>query len=319
VTSADSPAREGGPSSRATAPSGLLVIDKPAGMTSHDVVARVRRTLGTRAVGHAGTLDPMATGVLLVLVGEATKLSQFLTLEEKAYAAEVRFGRSTDSLDADGETVEERALPPGGVPREALEQALSEERARTLQVPPAVSAIKVLGVRSHRLARRGEPPALESRAVRVESLVLRAHEADRVTLEVTVSKGYYVRALARDLGARLGVPAHLGALRRTRSGAFTAAEALPLPLPPGAPLLPLVEVARRCLPVRELTEEGSRRATLGQALLPEHFAAEVPPREGPSAWLRPDGALVAVGAYEGDALRVLRGFGPRSAPAPSGP
>jgi tRNA pseudouridine55 synthase len=318
VTHADAPAPEGGSSGNTTAPSGLLVVDKPAGMTSHDVVARVRRALGTRTVGHAGTLDPMATGVLLVLVGEATKLSQFLTLEEKAYTAEVRFGRSTDSLDADGETVEERALPPEGMSREALEAALAEERARTLQVPPAVSAIKVQGVRSHRLARRGEPPALEPRAVRVESLLLRASERDRATLDVTVSKGYYVRALARDLGERLGVPAHLGTLRRTRSGAFDIAEAIPLPLPARAPLLPLVDVARRCLPVRELTDAGSRRAALGQALLPEHFALEPPPRNGPSAWLRPDGALVAVGSYQGEALRVLRGFGPRSCTTPQG-
>jgi tRNA pseudouridine55 synthase len=318
VTGAAAPARDGGSGGKPSAPCGLLVIDKPAGMTSHDVVARVRRTLGTRTVGHAGTLDPMATGVLLVLVGEATKLSQFLTLEEKTYEAEVRFGRSTDSLDADGETVEERPLPPGGVTREALEEALAEERARTLQVPPAVSAIKVAGVRSHRLARRGEPPALEARTVRVESLLLRSRDADRATLEVAVSKGYYVRALARDLGERLGVPAHLGTLRRTRSGAFDIAEALPLPLAPGAALLPLVDVARRCLPVRELTEAGSRRAALGQALLPEHFAHEPPPCEGPSAWLRPDGALVAVGSYRGDALRVLRGFGPRSSPASEG-
>jgi tRNA pseudouridine55 synthase len=316
VTRADAPALEGGSSGNDRAPSGLLVIDKPAGMTSHDVVARVRRTLGTRTVGHAGTLDPMATGVLLVLVGEATKLSQFLTLEVKAYAAEVRFGRSTDSLDADGETVEERPLPEGGIAREDLEKALEEERSRTLQVPPAVSAIKVLGVRSHRLARRGEAPALPPRDVRVESLRLHAHGPDRATLEVTVSKGYYVRALARDLGERLGVPAHLGTLRRIRSGAFDIAEALPLPLPKDAPLLSLVEVARRCLPVRELTEVGSRRAAFGQPLLSEHFTGEPPPRAGPSAWLRPDGALVAVGSYHGDALRVLRGFGPRASAAP---
>lgn len=301
----------------ASAPSGLLVLDKPAGMTSHDVVARVRRVLRTRTVGHAGTLDPMATGVLLVLVGEATKLSQFLTLEQKSYVAEVRFGRSTDSFDADGNTVEERPLPPGGVTAEALEQALVEERARTLQVPPAVSAIKIGGVRSHRLARRGEAPELEPRAIRVASLVLRDHAEDRATLALTVSKGYYVRSLARDLGERLGVPAHLAALRRTWSGAFEEGEALTLPLASDVTLLPVLEVARRCLPVRELTEAGGRRATLGQPLLPEHFAGEPPPRDGPSAWVLPGGeALVAVGAHQGDELRVLRGFGPRTAPPP---
>lgn len=315
MTETDAPASGGS----ASAPSGVLVLDKPPGMTSHDVVSRVRRALGTRTVGHAGTLDPMATGVLLVLVGEGTKLSQFLTLEEKSYVAEVRFGRSTTSFDADGETVEERPLPSGGIDGDALARALEEERARTLQVPPAVSAIKIGGVRSHRLARRGEAPELEPRAVRVVSLALAEHAADRATLELTVSKGYYVRALARDLGARLGVPAHLGTLRRTRSGAFDISEALPLPLPRDATLLPVLDAARRCLPVRELTEAGGRRAALGQALLPEHFAGEPPPRGGPSAWVLPGGTtLVAVGAHEGEELRVLRGFGPRTAPPVAG-
>jgi tRNA pseudouridine55 synthase len=300
------------------APSGLLVIDKPAGMTSHDVVARVRRVLGTRTVGHAGTLDPMATGVLLILVGEATKLSQFLTLEEKSYLAEVRFGRSTDSLDADGSTVEESPLPAGGVSRDALERALEAERGRTLQVPPAVSAIKVAGVRSHRLARRGEAPEHEPRAVRVISMVLTGCAEDTATLELTVSKGYYVRALARDLGAALGIPAHLGTLRRTRSGGFDATEALPLPLPADATPVPVLEVARRCLPIHQLTDVGGRRATLGQTLLPEHFAGDPPSRERPSAWLSPDGTLVAVGEQRGEELRVLRGFGPRPGPAPAG-
>jgi tRNA pseudouridine55 synthase len=311
VTSADAPAR-GGTERAATPPSGVLVIDKPAGMTSHDVVFRVRRALGTRDVGHAGTLDPMATGVLLVLVGEATKLSQFLTLEEKSYLAEVRFGRSTTSFDADGDTVEEHPLPDEGIGLDLLERALDEERERTLQVPPAVSAIKVGGVRSHRLARRGAAPEHEPRVVRVVSLVLQSAERDRATLELSVSKGYYVRALARDLGTRLGVPAHLGTLRRTRSGAFDLSEALPLPLPPDATLLPVLDAARRCLPVCELTETGGRRASLGQPLLPEHFAAGSPPSEGPSAWVLPGGeSLVAVGAYRGGELRVLRGFGPR--------
>jgi tRNA pseudouridine55 synthase len=313
VSGAGGPAT-GGERGDASAPSGLLVVDKPAGMTSHDVVARVRRALRTRTVGHAGTLDPMATGVLLVLVGEATKLSQFLTLEEKTYVAEVRFGRSTDSLDADGETVEEASLPAGGVSAAALDAALEEERRRTLQVPPAVSAIKIGGVRAHRLARRGEAPELEARPVRVLSLERRAQDGVRAVLELTVSKGYYVRALARDLGARLGVPAHLGTLRRTRSGTFDVTEAVTLPLAPGTTPVPVLEVARRCLPVHVLDETGARRATLGQPLLPEHFADEPPPRDRPSAWLLPTGALVAVGAYQGDELRVLRGFGPRGGP-----
>ena len=138
--------------------SGLYVVDKEGGMTSHTVVAKVRRALGTRDVGHAGTLDPMATGVLLVLVGEALKLARYLTLENKSYLAEVRFGRSTNTLDADGETVETGTIPEGALAAAAVHAALEIERARTLQVPPAVSAIKIDGVRAHRLTRRGTPP-----------------------------------------------------------------------------------------------------------------------------------------------------------------
>jgi tRNA pseudouridine55 synthase len=288
---------------------GVFVVDKPSGCTSHTVVARLRKHLGTRAIGHAGTLDPMATGVLLLLVGEATKLSPYLSLETKAYRAEVLFGRGTDSLDTDGKILVEAPVPPGTLEEPHLLAAFSAERERTLQVPPAVSAIQIGGRRAHELTRRGEPPELPPRPVRVESLVLHAVKADRIELSVRASKGYYVRALARDLGERLGVPACLSALRRTESGAFTLEEAWPWPLPPGAEPLPLVTVAARCLPTVTLTAEGAHKARLGQALTPAHFVA-APDGEGPHAWL--DGAeLVAVGALAGDVFRVLRGFGPR--------
>lgn len=288
---------------------GVYVVDKPPGLTSHTVVAGLRKRLGTRAVGHAGTLDPMATGVLLLLVGEATKLSGYLTLETKAYRAEVRLGLATDTLDTDGRVLEERALPPGGLDEGAILAALSAERARTLQTPPAVSAIQVGGERAHRLARRGEAPELPPRPVRVERLELGSVEGDRFELEVTVSKGYYVRALARDLGERLGVPACLSALRRTQSGGFTLAEAWPWPLPEHASPLSLRAATERCLTTVPLTPEGARRARLGQRLSREHFAVE-PPAPGPSAWLA-DEALVAIGEADADAYRVLRGFGPR--------
>jgi tRNA pseudouridine55 synthase len=286
---------------------GLAVVDKPAGLTSHTVVQAARRVFGTRAVGHAGTLDPMATGVLLLLVDEATKLSAYLTLETKAYSAEIRFGRATDTLDADGRVVEERAVPAGALAAEAVARALTAERQRTQQVPPAVSAIQIGGERAHRLARRGEAPVLPPRDVRVEHLELTELGADRLSVELYVSKGYYVRSLARDLGERLGVPAHLGRLRRTRSGDFSLAEALPWPLVAGVALLPVAEVARRCMPVATLTEQGTERARRGQPLGGEHFVA--PPLEArPVAWLDPEGELVALGTLEGAAHRVLRGF-----------
>jgi tRNA pseudouridine55 synthase len=288
---------------------GVFVVDKPAGCTSHTVVARLRKQLGTRAVGHAGTLDPMATGVLLLLVGEGTKLSPYLSLETKAYRAEVLFGRTTDTLDTDGKVIDERPVPPGTLAPERLESALGAERERTAQVPPAVSAIQVGGVRAHRLARRGEAPELPPRPVRVDTLRLLATRGERIELEVRAAKGYYVRALARDLGEHLGVPACLSALRRTESGAFTLAEALAWPLPAGSEPLSLGAAARRCLPTASLNPEGVRKSRLGQALASGHFLL-APAGEGPHAWL--DGEeLVAVGVWRDDAYRVLRGFGPR--------
>jgi tRNA pseudouridine55 synthase len=288
---------------------GVFVVDKPTGRTSHDLVAGLRKHLGTRAIGHAGTLDPMATGVLLLLAGEATKLSGYLTLETKSYRAEVRFGLGTDTLDTDGQTLAEVTVPPGALSEDSLRLALTGERERTLQIPPAVSAIQVGGERAYRLARRGEAPDLPARPVHVERLELVSFESDRATVEVTASKGYYVRALARDLGERLGLPACLSALRRTESGGFKLEEAWPWPLPADAVPLSLTAAALRCLPSVELTAEGARKARLGHALAPEHFESE-PPATGPTAWLD-RGVLIAVGAERDGAQRVLRGFGPR--------
>jgi len=288
---------------------GVFVVDKPGGCTSHDMVARLRKHLGTRAVGHAGTLDPMATGVLLLLAGEATKLSSYLTLETKTYRAEVRFGLETNTLDVDGKTLRELPVPPGALTETAILAAILAERERTLQVPPAVSAIQIGGVRAHRLVRQGVVPALEPRPVRVERLELRSVRESHLELEVTATKGYYVRALARDLGERLGLPACLSALRRTESGGFTLDEAWPWPLGPDATPLSLVAVARRCLPAVELTADGARRARLGQTLSVEHFLGAAP-EHGPQAWLD-QGELVAVGTTKDGGHRVLRGFGPR--------
>ena len=200
----------------------------------------------------------MATGVLLLLFGEATKLSSFLTCDSKRYRATVSFGRATDTLDADGATTHEVAVPPESLHESALEVALAAERARTQQVPPAVSAIKVEGRRAYALTRAGAPPELPPREVKVDELRVVSREATTLTVEVQASKGYYVRALARDLGAALGLPAHLALLRRLASGRFDLSEAWSWPAPAEARLVPTAEAARRTLPVAELTELGLR-------------------------------------------------------------
>lgn len=203
---------------------GVLVVDKPSGCTSHDVVAWARRAFATREVGHAGTLDPMATGVLVVLVGEATKLSTWVTSEDKSYEAEVRFGQETDTLDADGTITREVDLP-------APDRASIEAAARSMvgaleQTPPAVSAIKVGGVAAHERVRRGEVVELAPREVVLRDVQLLTVDGPRATLALSVSKGFYVRSFARDLAARLGTLAHLTALRRTRSGVFSVDRAM---------------------------------------------------------------------------------------------
>jgi len=328
---------------------GVVVVDKPRGPTSHDVVARMRRALGTRRVGHAGTLDPMASGVLVVLAGEATKLAPYLTAEDKRYEARVALGVATDTLDAEGKPTETQPIPgwlaeeiaaladlAGGereredeVARQApkIAAAIAAERGRRAQVPPAHSAIKVGGQRSYALARAGQEVDLAARAVEVRAmrLLAAAGGADPETpptldLELLVSKGYYVRSLARDLGAQLGLPAHLVALRRTASGAFTLERAAAVDAGSEAlrgALIPLEQAAALGLPTAKLTEEGARRARLGQRLRLADFT-EAPPigegaaEEAAAAWLAPEGNLVAVGSARraGDEIQisVLRGF-----------
>jgi tRNA pseudouridine55 synthase len=305
---------------------GILVVDKPSGPTSHDVVNRLRRLLGTRRVGHAGTLDPMASGVLVMLVGEATKLGPFATAHDKEYVARVAFGRATSTLDALGETTHEAEVPGwlreelalaarGPLPATArVAEALTAELARTSQAPPVFSAIKVGGRKAYDLARAGEAPELAERPVEVHTLevVGARHDDDQAAAELRVrtAKGYYVRSLARDLGERLGVPAHLAALRRTASGPFTLADATRLDDAErlSAAVLPLAESARRCLASAELTAIGAERARMGKALDASCFAGPCP-TDGPIAWMDTEGHLCAVGQREeeGD-YRVVRGF-----------
>ena len=303
---------------------GVLVIDKPRGPTSHDVVRRLRRALGVRAIGHAGTLDPMATGVLVAAIGEATKLVPWSTAHDKGYEATIALGVETDTLDADGAIVE-RVPPsealcealrtlPGAEASPAVRAALEGERARVLQSPPAYSAIRTDGERAFARARRGERVELEPRPVIVRRLELVGANAEPPSLSVAldVGKGYYVRALARDLARALGTVGHLTELRRTRSGCFVVAEAQALEA--GSEALraavePLARAAARALPTARLSETGARDARHGRAVLATDLEGEGS-LLAPCAWLDPGGELVAVGQIEeGGRGRVLRGFG----------
>jgi tRNA pseudouridine55 synthase len=275
-------------------------------MTSHDVVAALRKKLGTRQIGHAGTLDPMATGVLVVAVDEATKLVPYLTASDKAYEATVTLGVATDTLDADGR--ETARVPVPAAWQDALDGALAAERARTEQQPPLFSAIHTEGGRAHALARRGESPHLEPRPVRVHSIDVVATEADAVRLRLVVSKGYYVRGLARDLAERLGTVGHLTSLRRTRSGAFTLEGARALADVDAGALIPLEQAAARALPTVTLTLAGVAHARAGRAVPESELSSS---STGDHAWLAPDGQLVAIGSLEGGVGRVRRGFVPR--------
>ena len=242
------------------AESGLVILDKPAGWTSHQVVGRVRRLLGTRKVGHAGTLDPMATGVLVVGVNRATRLLGLLALDDKAYAATIRLGMATRTDDADGEML--TAAGAADLDPLQLDATVAALTGDLQQVPSAVSAIKVVGVRAYDRVRTGHEVALAPRAVRVSRFEVRERREARVDgipvvdLDVVVecSTGTYVRALARDLGTALGTGGHLTALRRLRSGPFSLAEAQTLTEDPPT-LLGLADAVRRCF--RSLTVDDA--------------------------------------------------------------
>ena len=244
---------------------GVLLVDKPSGMTSFDVVAQARRVFGTRRVGHAGTLDPMATGVLVILLGEATKLSNILTTDKKAYVTKIALGATTNTLDLDGQ-ITRRVPLTVPLTQERLEKALELERARRDQIPPQVSAIKVDGKRAYDQARKGVELDLAPRPVRVHELQLLGFTSEFIELSLTVSKGYYVRSLGRDLADSLGTVGHLVSLRRTQSGPFLEHETHPLPLTRQLPLLSLEQAAALCLPILRLTEQGALHVQQGKRL-----------------------------------------------------
>jgi len=282
--------------------SGVLVIDKPSGPSSFDVVRQVRRELRQRRVGHGGTLDPMASGVLPICLGEATKLAQFLLDADKEYEATVCFGVETDTYDAQG-AVTARA-DAAGVTEERVRAALASFRGAIVQVPPHYSALKHRGRPLYDYARAGEPVEAPPRTVVIHQLELGVWTgSDSVPLRVHCSKGTYVRSLAFDLGRALGAGAHLTALRRTRSGPFRLAEAHPLSALAMAPLVTL-PAALGHLPALRASPDAARDIAHGKrvpcaALQPEG-QPEQPPAGASTAsqprWLvlRPDGSLLAV-------------------------
>jgi tRNA pseudouridine55 synthase len=299
-----------------SSPSGLVIVDKPGGMTSHDVVARIRRLAGTRRVGHAGTLDPMATGVLVIGVEKATRLLGYLTATEKQYAATVRLGQSTSTDDAEGEVT--GTASAAGVSAETLTKAVASLTGQIRQVPPAVSAIKVAGQRAYRLTRAGAAPELAARPVTVYEFTIAGSRPadDLLDVDVTVrcSSGTYIRALARDLGAALGTGGHLTSLRRTRVGSYGIEEARTLEeLAERFEVLPLAQAASAAFPRRDLSADEARRLAHGGRLAAAGAAGTVgapgraaPERtSSPTAAYGPDGTLIALITEESGQARPL--------------
>jgi tRNA pseudouridine55 synthase len=286
---------------------GVLVIDKPSGPTSHDVVAAVRRATRIERIGHTGTLDPLATGVLPLVVGRATRLASFLSGAEKEYVAQVRFGASTATYDAEG-TEEKPDRTPPDLLEEDVTSALGKFVGTYLQMPPPFSAKKVGGTPAYKLARLRKPVELKPIEVTVRELELRSYSEGCAELRLVCLSGFYVRSLAHDLGQQLGVGGHLEGLRRTRAGDFTIADATPLVTivtegPSGiARLIPIDRLLTE-LPAVILTERGARRASHGNTLSPEDFSAAPAigrgtdePRSAPRIRLVDGaGALVGIG------------------------
>lgn len=270
---------------------GLVIVDKPGGMTSHDVVGRCRRIFGTRKVGHAGTLDPMATGVLVVGIERATKILGLLTATDKSYAATIRLGQTTSTEDAEGEVLQ--TVTAGHVTDAAIGAAVAALRGDIAQIPSAVSAIKVDGERAYKLAREGRSVELAARPVRIDrfdvTAVRRAGDFVDVDVEVDCSSGTYIRALARDVGTAVGVGGHLTALRRTRVGRFGLGESRTLEDLADGPRLsyPLDAACLLAFPRRDLTAHEAESARHGRAMAPAGI-------DGIYAATAPDGDVIAL-------------------------
>ncbi|MYS19451.1 tRNA pseudouridine55 synthase [Streptomyces sp. DvalAA-14] len=289
-------------------PSGLVIVDKPGGLTSHGVVSRMRRLAGTRRVGHAGTLDPMATGVLVIGVEKATRLLGHLALTEKEYTGTIRLGQTTVTDDAEGEVT--ASTPATGVTRDAVDAGVAALSGPIQQVPSKVSAIKVNGVRSYTRVREGEEFELPARPVTVSAFTVHdlrvpADAPDAIDLDVTVvcSSGTYIRALARDLGAGLGVGGHLTALRRTRVGPYGLDGARTLEqLQETFDVLPIERAAAAAFPRWDVDADQAR--LLGNGVRIEVPA--LPP--GPNAVFGPDGRFLALVEESKGQAKIVAGF-----------
>jgi tRNA pseudouridine55 synthase len=280
-------------------PAGLVVVDKPAGMTSHDVVSRVRRLAGTRKVGHAGTLDPMATGVLVLGLERATRLLGHLTLTDKRYAATIRLGVTTTTDDAEGEVVETRSTD--AVTEGRVRDALASYVGEIDQVPSSVSAIKVGGKRSYARVRAGEAVDLPARRITIHAIDVLSADLPQVEIEVHCSSGTYVRAIARDLGAAVGVGGHLTALRRTAVGPFTLADARTLEaLAEELMITPIADAARASFPVVDLDDEQAENVRVGRRL---DLALDAT-----TALFAADGRFLALYEPHGDTARAVAVF-----------
>ncbi|HEX3788225.1 MAG TPA: tRNA pseudouridine(55) synthase TruB [Pseudonocardiaceae bacterium] len=289
-------------SSSSSVPPGLVIVDKPAGPTSHDVVARLRRIFGTRKVGHAGTLDPMATGILVIGMERATKLLGHLALERKAYLATIRLGASTTTDDAEGDVLTE--ADGSQVDEAGVRAGIAALSGPINQVPSAVSAVKIAGKRAYQMVRDGEKVELPPRPVVVHRFDLlslrRAERSTELDVLVDCSSGTYVRALARDLGAGLGVGGHLAALRRTQVGPFGLRHARTIEQLTESPELSLdldsaVDLA---FPRRDLSEAETRAVGHGQAVPAGGLT-------GTYGMFSPDGHVIALGADEGGTARPI--------------
>jgi tRNA pseudouridine55 synthase len=309
---------------------GILLIDKPAGYTSHDVVARTRRAINMRAIGHAGTLDPFATGLLILCIGQATRLSEYLTGETKIYIGRMKLGERTNTDDLDGEVIEQR---PVCVNAADLQRAAAAFSGGIMQTPPQYSAIQIGGKRAYKLARHGETVDIPARAVHIFALELafvddegqRTEDGSNsspvigrpsfVDLRVTCTAGTYIRALARDIGELLGCGAHLTALRRVQSGEFRIAEAVPLDVLVQSAaegdwqrsLLPMDRAVTH-LPAAHLDVQDALHFVMGQAVM---AGFETEPAEGAACRVYDaQGQFVAIGQYDAahKSLRPLKVF-----------
>lgn len=288
---------------------GVLLIDKPSGPTSHDVVARIRNIARERSVGHTGTLDPMATGLLPLVMGKATRLAPYFSGSEKTYVAEVQFGFETSTDDAQGVALTE---PSSSIPNVIDVQAALTQFSGTFdQVPPQVSAKRVDGKKSYDLVRKDKGVELKPVTVTVSSLQVHGCTGAQVRLEVTASAGFYVRALARDLGRALGCGGHLSALRRTKSGTFDISGAITFDdverLGPagleGHVINPAVALSH--FPAVTANQAGFKRATHGNSLAPHHLAGQFVPTTGMGQKVRilaEDGSLIALADSRGGEL-----------------